>query len=262
MVAPGVDTVEVGIVESDDKCRQFMTAIIGGTPGLRTLCACATGKDALWCFAQNRPRLCLVSLFLRDMTGTEFIHRTRALWPGVLPILLVPDDWPHLLIEALESGARGYLQRPCLADEMVRAIWTVHQGGTVVWSSMANAIVDYFRARGDVLNLLTERERQVLRCLSRGLCQQAITLELGIDKATVRTHVRNMLAKLDVHSAAEAVAFYLNPRLSAAAKERPLPVEAEPPARLPGGRVYPILAQVRKSAGQLSSAVPSPLGRG
>ncbi len=226
MAGQRLDTIEVGIVESDDQCRQFMVAVIGGTPGLRATCACSTGKDALWYFAQNRPGLFLVSLFLRDMPGTELIERTRALWPGASPILLIPENHPRLLVEALEAGACAYLPKPCAADELIRAILTVHQGGAVVSSPVAKAIVDYFRARGSVIHRLTNRERQVLTCMSRGLSQQAIAAELGIDKATVRTHVRNVLANLDAHSTAEALALYLNPRAPASMPE---PLPATPP---------------------------------
>ncbi len=216
-------TIEVGVVESDDQGRQFMSAVIGGTPGLHVACACSTGRDALWAFSQKRPGLFLVSLFLPDMTGIDFIQRTRALWPGVAPILLIPENHPRLLVEALEAGACAYLPKPCAADELLRTIWTVHEGGAVVSSPVAKAVVDYFRARGAVFRLLTERERQVLTCLSRGLSQQAIAAELGIDKATVRTHVRNILGKLRAHSSAEAIAFYLNPKVPAWAMEAPSP---------------------------------------
>jgi DNA-binding NarL/FixJ family response regulator len=218
-----LDTIEVGIVESDDQCRQFKSAVIGGTPGLRVACACSTGRDALWSFARNRPGLFLVSLFLRDMPGTEFIRRARALWPSASPILLIPDNHPRLLVEALEAGACAYLRKPCAADELVLAIWTVHQGGAVVSSSVAKAIVDYFRARGSVLHGLTARERQVLSCMSQGLSQQTMATDLGIDKATVRTHVRNILSKLDAHSSAEAIAFYLNPKVPVPPSETTAP---------------------------------------
>ena len=217
----------VGIVESDDQCRQFKAAVIGGTPGLHATCVCATGKDALLFFSRNRPGLFLVSLFLRDMTGTELIQRTRLLWPDASPILLIPENHPHLLVEALEAGACAYLSKPCAADELVRAIRTVHQGGAVVSSPVAKIIVDYFRARGSVIHRLTVREQQVLSCMSRGLSQQAIAAELGIDKATVRTHVRNVLAKLYAHSTAEAIALYLNPGVPACMPD-PLP-PAHPP---------------------------------
>jgi DNA-binding NarL/FixJ family response regulator len=236
MAGQGSDTIEVGIVESDDQCRQFMSAVIGGTPGLRATCACSTGKDALWLFAQNHPGLFLVSLFLRDMPGTELIQRTRALWPGASPILLIPANHPRLLVEALEAGACAYLPKPCAADELVRAIWTVHQGGAVVSSPVAKAIVDYFRDRGSVIHRLTDRESPVLTCMSRGLSQQAMAADLGIDKATVRTHVRNILGKLDAHSSAEAIAFYLNPQAPASAKEPPPPAQPPAPVLFPNGR--------------------------
>ena len=238
MAGQALDTIEVVVVESDDQSRQFMSAVIGGTPGLRATCVCATGKDALWYFAQHHPGLFLVSLFLRDMPGTELIQRTLSLWPGASPILMIPGNHPRLLVEALEAGACAYLPKPCAADELVRAIWTVHQGGAVVSSPVAKAIVDYFRARGSVIHRLTERESQVLTCLSRGLAQQAIAAELGIDKATVRTHVRNILGKLYAHSTAEAIALYLNPQAPASDKH-PLPlVRPLPPVPPPNGRFH------------------------
>lgn len=226
MAGRELDTIEVVVVESDDQCRQFMSAVIGGTPGFHVNCACATARDALWSFAQQRPGLFIVSLFLRDMPGTELIRYSRPIWPGASPILLIPENQPHLLVQALEAGACAYLPKPCAAEELVRTLWTVHAGGAVVSSPMAKAIVDYFRARGSVIHCLTERESQVLTCLSRGLSQQAIAAELGIDKATVRTHVRNILSKLDVHSSAEAIASYLNPKV-------PLPAPQPPPPPCP-----------------------------
>jgi DNA-binding NarL/FixJ family response regulator len=204
-----------------------MSAVVGGTPGLRVVSAAPDGRDALWGFAQERhPRVLLVNLFLRDITGMEVVHRAKTLWPSMLPILLIPDDRLYLVIEALGSEARGYLPSPCPADEMVRAIWAVHRGGAIVSSSMSDAIVHHFRIRGSLLGRLTERERQVLRCLSCSLSQVDIALELGVDKETVHAHVRNILSKLNVHSTVAAVAFYLNPKLSSAAREPHLAVEA------------------------------------
>lgn len=235
MAKRALDTIEVGIVESDDQCRQFMSAVIGGTPGLHATCVCVTGKDALLFFSRNRPGLFLVSLFLRDMPGTELIHRTRLLWPDASSILLIPENHPRLLVEALEAGACAYLPKPCAADELVRAIQTVHQGGAVVSSPVAKAIVNYFRARGSVIHRLTDRERQILACMSRGLSQQAMAADLGIDKATVRTHVRNILGKLDAHSSAEAIAFYLNPKAPASMPELLSAAHPAPPVPPPNG---------------------------
>ena len=237
MEAQELYTIEVGVVDSEDQSRQFMSAVIGGTPGLRVACSCATGGDAINFFAQNHPKLFVVSLFLRDMTGIDLIQRTRAVWSDACAVLLIPENYPRLLVEALEAGASAYLPKPCTADELLRTIWTVHQGGAVVSSPVAKAVVDYFRARGAVFRLLTERERQVLTCLSRGSSQQNIATELGIDKGTVRTHVRNILNKLNAHSSAEAIAFYLNPKVPGAILEAPS-VQSEFAVGSNNGRTY------------------------
>jgi DNA-binding NarL/FixJ family response regulator len=215
--------IEVGIVESDEAPRQYLSAVIGGTQGFVMSWAGANGKQALASVAARCPEVVLVSLFLQDMTGIDFILQARRLRPGVSFLLLLPDDQPNLFVEALEAGACAYLPKLCGADELVRAIWTVHQGGAVVSSFVAKAVVDYFRARGSVIQKLTEREREVLICLSRGLSQASIAIDLGINPATVRTHVRNMLSKLDAHSIAEAIALYLNPTMPREGKSGFLP---------------------------------------
>jgi len=192
-----------------------MAAVVAGTPGLSNPWGCATGKEALAYLGRCPAEVVLASLFLQDMAGSDFLLQARRIRPRSLFLLLVPDGQPHLFLQALETGASGYLSKPCGADELVKAIWTVQQGGAVIANTIAKTVVDYFRARGSVLARLTERERQVLNCLSSGLSHAAISLQLGINRETVRSHVRHVLSKLDVHSAGEAIALYLNPKLPA-----------------------------------------------
>lgn len=223
MVGRELETVEVGIVESCDKTRQYMQAIIGGTPGILTRWACSTGQKGLASMRQRPPTVVLVSLLLQDMTGTDFIVRARQNRLDTSFLLLLPDNHPNLFVQALEAGASGYLPKLCGAHEMVEAIWTVHKGGAVISDFLAKPLVEYFRARGSVLNKLTEREREVLTCLSQGLSAAHIAINLGIDPATVRTHVRNVLSKFDAHSTAEVIALYLNPKMSTVCKNGLLP---------------------------------------
>ena len=212
--------VEVGIVEIDARRRQYKSALINGTPGMRTVWACASAKDALESFPLHCPKVVLVGLFLKDMPGTELVRRTRLEWPAALPILLIPTDQLRQAVEALEAGADGYLPAPCPPDQLIRAIWTVHGGGAILEEPVAKTIVDYFRARGSIINRLTEREREVLICLSEGLLQSDVAVRFGISKETVHTHVRNVLVKLGARSATQAVAFYLNPKMHAPTNDR------------------------------------------
>ena len=207
----GTGTIEVGVVESDESFRRYVTAIIRGTPGLNGTFSCGTGKEALVRLAEQGPDLLIVNVFLKDQSGTDLIFRARALFPQLPFVLLIPEGAPNLSMEALESGARAYLPKPCAPEVLVQAIRTVYAGGVIISSCVAKSVVDYFRARGSVARCLTPREREVLTCLASGLTQADAAVRLGIDHDTVRTHVRNLLLKLNVHSITEAVAGYLNP---------------------------------------------------
>jgi NarL family two-component system response regulator LiaR len=206
-------TIGVGIVETDDVRLRYESALINGSPGMHTVWACATGKEAIESFAQCCPRVVLVSFFLKDMPGTELVRKIRREWPEVLPILFIPESQSRRTMEALEAGACGYLPAPCPPDELIRAIWTVNGGGAILVQPVAKIVVDYFRARGTVINRLTEREREILICLSGGLSQPEVVIKCGISKETVRTHVRNVLGKLGARSSTEAIALYLNPKI-------------------------------------------------
>jgi DNA-binding NarL/FixJ family response regulator len=199
-------SIEVGVVESDEAFRHYMTAIIRGTPDLNSTFSCGTGKEALVRLANRAPDLLIVNVFLRDQSGTDLIFRARALLPQLRFLLLIPDGAVNLSMEAMESGARAYLPKPCAPEVLVQAIRTVHAGGAIISSFVAKCVVDYFRERGSVAHCLTPREREVLTYLASGLTQANTAMRLGIGHDTVRTHVRNLLLRLNAHSIAEAIA--------------------------------------------------------
>ena len=199
-------------METDEKFRHYLTAIVEGTPGLAMAAACATGKEALARFEHRPPEVMVAGLFLGDMSGTDLVWQARQRWPGMASLLLISEEHHRHYFEVLEAGASGCLSKPCLAEELVRAIWAVSQGGAVLCPSLAKAVTDYFRARGAVVRQLTHRQRQVLQCLARGLSEQKAALELGVSRATIQAHARSLRAKLNAHSVTEIVSAYFNPK--------------------------------------------------
>ncbi len=246
-VSTATQNVDVGIVVSDDKRRRYKFALISGSPGLRAVWACATAREAVASLSRQCPNIVLVSLFLDDVPGTELVKRMRREWRQTQTILLVPKNQFRLAVEALETGASGYLPTPCPADELIRGIWTVQRGGAVLEQPIAKEVVESFRARGSVMDRLTEREREVLLCLSEGLSQCDLVAKLGISKETVRTHVRNVLAKIGARSTSEAIALYLNPRMHALGSDRRMTGETERPV-LPVENIFPFPAEPSHSA--------------
>jgi DNA-binding NarL/FixJ family response regulator len=195
--------------------RLFLAAVIRGTPGLELGAICSAGSQALLAFSSNPPDAALISLFLPDMTGTEWVGKAKGVCPKLRSILTVPDKDLGMRhgFEILEAGARGFLLTNCGAEELACAIHTVHCGGAYLSSEFAMLVADYFGARGAALTPLTRREREVLQCLARGLTQQEVAVTLGISVATVERHVHNLLPKLNARSTAQAISAYLNPSL-------------------------------------------------
>jgi two-component system NarL family response regulator len=202
----------VGIVETDEGFRRYLVAVVAGTPGLTVTDASPTGKAALRRFERHPPEVLLVDLFLADMTGTELIWQARHLWPDASYLLMIAEQRCDQYLEALESAASGYVSKPCTPEEIVRAIWTVRQGGAVLPAFLAKTVTSYFHARGSVVRQLTCRERQILGCLSCGLSQRETALALGVAQTTIQAHVRSLRARLDAHSTAEVLCAYFNPR--------------------------------------------------
>jgi DNA-binding NarL/FixJ family response regulator len=125
-------------------------------------------------------------------------------------VLSTEKDRDHLF-QALEAGVSGWLQKPCTADQILRAIVILHEGGAVLSSPIAHKILEYFHARGSSIDCLSHREREILGHLGQGTQAAEIAQKLGLSPSTVRTHVRNILVKLKASSRTEAVAKYLNP---------------------------------------------------
>ena len=244
--------IEVGVVETDDRRRLYQSALINGSPGMHTLWSCATGKEGLESFFRRCPRVVVVSLFLSDMPGTEFIKQVRLSWPQALPILLIPENQSRRAVEALEAGACGYLPMPCPADELIRGIRKVHAGGAILEQPVAKTIVEHYRARGSILDRLTERERQVLICFAEGLSQADVVAKLGISKETLRTHVRNVLGKLGASSSMQAVAFYLNAKMRAPTDARRAAGKAQNPRIVAGGNICLLPSHLSVPAAPLS----------
>jgi DNA-binding NarL/FixJ family response regulator len=117
----------------------------------------------------------------------------------------------------------GWLDKPCPADQIGRAVLRLHEGGSVLSTGAAHAVRDYFSARGLLMHRLTRREREVLGLLCEGLQTLEIAESLGLSRHTVRTHVGNILTKLGANSRAGALVKYFNPLVVGPAPENTLP---------------------------------------
>lgn len=203
--------IRVAVIEENPVEREYLLALIEGAPGIALSAAYGGLEGTMSELEKERPDLLLLDV--EGLTGfhTEWIGELHMKLPHISMLVLSAEQDREQIFQTLEAGLSGWLQKPCTAEQIIRAIPVLHKGGAVICSQVARQILDYFRARGASVETLTTREREVFGQLGQGYLAGDMAANLGISKETVRTHVRNILVKLKATSRAEALAKYLNP---------------------------------------------------
>ena len=166
--------------------------------------------------------LVLMDIELPGLTGIEATSRLKRLMPQVPVVVVTVFEEPATILEAICAGAVGYLLKKTPVPELLAQLRSVVAGGSPLTPGVARSLLDVVRrehegsqrAHAEPTRLdLSEREQDVLRCLTRGLSYKQVAYELGLSADTVRTYIRRMYQKLQVHSASEAVSRAIHDRL-------------------------------------------------
>jgi DNA-binding NarL/FixJ family response regulator len=166
----------------------------------------ADGEAAVAAVERDAPDVVLMDLVMPRLDGIEAIRRIRASSPATRVIVLTSFVEDDKVFPAVRAGAAGYLLKDVQPQELVRAIRTAHEGQALLHPAVAAMLMEEVadgepRRRPDVL---TPREREVLTLIGRGLSNKAIARECGLSEKTVKTHVSNILGKLDVTDRTQA----------------------------------------------------------
>jgi DNA-binding NarL/FixJ family response regulator len=151
-----------------------------------------------------QPDVVLLDVHMPDGGGRAVLEALRRSHPGVKFLALSVSDAVEDVIGLIRAGARGYVTKTISPEQLADAVRRVAEGDAVFSPRLAGFVLDAFAARPDVpvsdpeLDLLTNREREVLRLLARGYAYKEIAKELFISIKTVETHVSNVLRKLQV----------------------------------------------------------------
>ena len=177
--------------------------------GIDVVSTAANGSEALEAVRRDRPDAVLIDIGLPDRSGLVVGSEILTEKPGTVVIAVTALDDPRMVKEAARAGFHGFLTKATSLSQFVNSVRAVLEGemvfprrGAVSEGSFATRQTTPLAAEH-----LTAREREVLALLSRGATSQSIADALGIAPNTVRTHVQNILSKLQVHSRLEAVAF-------------------------------------------------------
>ncbi|MFC6089612.1 response regulator [Saccharothrix lopnurensis] len=158
--------------------------------------------EAVVGIAHHRPDVVLLDVHMPDGGGAEVLRQVRTSLPEVVFLALSVSDAAEDVIAVIRAGARGYVTKTISSQELVKAVVRVAEGDAVFSPRLAGFVLDAFADRPGAapisdpeLDLLTPRERDVLRLLARGYAYKEIASELFISVKTVETHVSSVLRK-------------------------------------------------------------------
>jgi two-component system nitrate/nitrite response regulator NarL len=195
------------VVEDDEACRALMVALLDRIGC--TVAEAASGDEALALAKANPPGLVLLDIGIPGISGYEVCHQLRETFGQTLPVVFVSGNRVETQdrVAGLLLGADDYIVKPFNPDELVARVRRL-----LVRNGSNGRHVERRRAPASTASL-TPREREVLMLLARGRSQEDIAAQLVISAKTVATHIQRILAKLGVHSRAQAVAVAYRERL-------------------------------------------------
>lgn len=163
---------------------------------------------------KSRPDVILMDIDMPGINGVEAVRRIREYDLTTQIIMLtVFDDNSHVF-DALMAGANGYLLKRNVSDRLIIAIQEVLEGGAPMSPSIARLVIDQLHVQKPTNQyMLSDREKEILRSLSKGNSFKLIASDLGISFETVRTHIKRIYDKLHVHSQGEAISKALHEKL-------------------------------------------------
>jgi two-component system nitrate/nitrite response regulator NarL len=200
---------EIRIVVVDDHTlfRRGLVGLLAEMDGFQVVGDAANGWDALGIVETEKPDIVLLDVNMPEMSGIQTLAAMRKQGMDSPVLMLTISQHEDDLIGAIRAGASGYLLKNAEPETLRQTIKQVVAGKSVLAPEVTEQVFRLVRSgQLDSANLLTDREVEVLRFLSRGLTTAQTGAKMFISENTVKTHIRHILEKLDVSNRAEAVA--------------------------------------------------------
>jgi DNA-binding NarL/FixJ family response regulator len=192
--------IRVLSVDDHPLLREGIAALIGNQSDMQLVGEASNGREALEQFRKHHPDVTLMDLQMPDMSGIDAISAIRSEFPNARIIVLTTHAGDFQISRAIKAGARAYLLKGLLRKELLETIRAVHGGQKRLSAEIAAEIAEH--ATDDVL---TPREIDVLRLIAAGNANKEIAGKLSLTEETVKSHIKNILAKLGVNDRTHAV---------------------------------------------------------
>ena len=202
--------ITLALVDDQDMVRTGLRMVLEAERDLQVVAEAADGEEAVRVVGRERPDVVLMDVRMPGMDGLEATRRITEAHPEVAVIVLTTFDLDEYVYGALRAGASGFLLKDAPAEDLVAAIRVVAAGDALLAPSITKRLIAEFAARPTAtppsgLDDITDREREVLGLVARGLTNAEIAEELFVGETTVKTHVSHLLTKLGLRDRVQLV---------------------------------------------------------
>lgn len=199
--------IKVAIAEDIDDIRNGLHLIINNTDGFECNCVCSNGNEAIEKIPACQPDVVLMDINMPGINGVEAVRILKSKLPTTQFMMCTVYDEDEHVFESLKAGATGYILKKTPPARLLEAIQEIFQGGSPMSSTIARKVMTSFSNKQvrQPVDDLTAREREILQQLGRGLQYKNIAANLSLSTETIRTHIRNIYEKLQVHTKEEAL---------------------------------------------------------
>jgi DNA-binding NarL/FixJ family response regulator len=200
--------IRVLVADDHSVVRQGIRHVLEGAEEFTIVAEAENGNEVAELVAQSKPDVVVLDISMPGLSGIEVTAVLRKRFPKCRVLILSMYDNQEYVLEAVRSGAHGYLLKDTAADDLATAIRSIHSGEAFysppIAAKLAAAVKGDFSDKDDTGELasLTTREREVLRGIARGLTNKDIATQLGISPRTVETHRESLMRKLGIRHVA------------------------------------------------------------
>jgi DNA-binding NarL/FixJ family response regulator len=204
-------SIQILLVEDHALVRAGIRALLEQLPEVEVVGEASNGYDALRLIGQHQPTVVLMDIGMAGMSGLEVMAQVAQSFPDIRVIMLSMHAHEEFVLQALRSGAAGYLLKDAGTAELELAIRAIARGETYLSPAVSRHVVgEYMRRVGSTpigLDQLTPRQREILRLIAQGHTTKEIAQQLAISVKTVETHRAQLMERLDIYDVARLVRY-------------------------------------------------------
>lgn len=194
--------IRVMIVDDHEMVRKGLIHFLEMSDGIEICGEAASGEECLQKLEREQPDVLLLDLSMPGMGGAKAAEEVRKRWPAVKVIILTSFAEEEMVVRALQAGAHSYLLKTCSPGRLESSIHSVMKGQSIVDPAVTHILIGQMNKPSTQTpaeaESITPREREVLYCIAQGMSNKEIAAQLFIGIKTVKTHVSNLLEKLEL----------------------------------------------------------------